>query len=159
MREGLWIERRRIGLVAVVAICLFMFSVVPAQAVKVITMIGTDAAPEQAHGAVRFRWLFDPDDDIHRVKMRFNAEGLLRRHGRVYSLWFVDGQTGQTLLLGTFDTDRDGSAEFSQVLQINTLDYYERLIVTSEPQNDMDPRPDELIVLRGISPNQPRGSN
>ena len=158
MLEGFWTEKRRIVLVVVASICLLMLPAAPARAVRVFTLTGTDSAPEQAHGAVRFRWLYDPDHDIHRIKMRFNADNLPRRHGRVYCLWLVDGQSDQKFLLGAFDTDRDDRAEFSEVFQISTFDYFDGLIVTSEPQNDMSPGPDGPVVLEGMSPDQSRGS-
>lgn len=149
-------DRTRSALfICVVATILWLSWSAPASARR-FTLESRGPAPEQAFGLIRFRFLGSPAPDVNRVKMRFTAENLPRRHGQVYNLWFVDKESGQLLNLGAFDTNQNGNAEFAAVFQIGTFDYFDSVRVTSEPTNDPNPGGNGPMVLEGITPLAPR---
>lgn len=146
------------GAVLLTAALMLSLFAAPASA-RTFTLESRGPAPEQASGSVRFTWLNNPADGIHRVKASFKAENLPARSGRVYVLWLMDKESGQLYELGVFNTDESGNAKTSETLQISTLDFYEEFKVTSEPLNDPRPGADGPVVLEGTGGVRGRHNN
>ncbi len=131
----------------------------PALASRPITLGARGPAPEQANGIIRFKTISSPADSVYRIKLIGKVRSLPQTAGNLYTMWFIDKESGQSYRLATFNTDKHGDADFTEVLQISTLDYFESLIVTVEPRNELDPTPSDTVVLEGITTEQPRTSD
>ena len=109
---------------------------------------GAKRVPEQASGLARFQ-VRPSSQGFYSVRVRMEVESLPERAGRVYEVWLVDDETGAELNLGVFDTDNNGDGELSVSRTFNNLSQYDRIIVTTEDANDLDPRRDGPVVLEG----------
>ncbi len=109
---------------------------------------GAKRVPEQASGVATFR-VRPSSQGFYKVRIRIEVGSLPERAGRVYEVWLVDDETGDELNLGVFDTDNDGDGELSVRRTVNNLSQYDRIIVTTEDTNDLDPRRDGPVVLEG----------
>jgi len=109
---------------------------------------GAKRVPEQASGVATFR-IRPSSQGFYNVRVRMEIGSLPERAGRVYEVWLVEDETGEELNLGAFDTDNDGDGEISVTRTINNLAQFDRIIVTTEDINDLDPRRDGPVVLEG----------
>ena len=109
---------------------------------------GAKRVPEQASGTVTFRVKASSQGFYH-VRGKIEVSSLPERAGRVYEAWIVDDETGDELNLGVFDTDNDGDGELSFNRTVNNLAQYDRVVVTTEDLNDLEPRLDGPAILEG----------
>jgi len=66
--------------------------------------------------------------------------------GMVYEGWLVDIETGEKLSTGTFEGDRQESAQRGFFGGIDPKFHYDVLVITEEPIGDTDPAPNRPIA-------------
>lgn len=114
-------------------------------------------APEQAGGSVSFTRL-DTDNEVDIVKVRVSVDHLPRQSGRVFQVWLINNRYHYAQNLLTFNPDKEGRASATAIHPINTWDFFDRVVVTSEPAHDTDPGLSGPTVLSTGQPS-PEGSN
>jgi hypothetical protein len=107
-----------------------------------------DGIPEQAMGVAVFR-VRPSAEGFYFVTVRIRVSSLPKKAGRVYDAWLVDNETGGSLNLGVFNTDKKGRGQLTVNRTMNNLYQYDRLVITTEDINSLSPRRNGPVVLTG----------
>src|SRR3989344_1806505 len=112
-------------------------------------ILPTGTEPVSGQGTVRTYML----EGLSYMELNLYIEGMTKKPGVLYEVWLVDEQSQYKLSIGTFIPTTFGGKiyfPFKQAMVNPTV--YDKIVITEEPMNDVNPAPSTMIVAMATLP-------
>ncbi len=141
----MFIVNKKIGLFVILVLTLgFVF------AISLENLVFTNLNSSDSSGTASIISVRSVNSGLDNVRINVELDNLELISDNVYEVWLVDLDSGYKLSLGSFISNTNGYNSFSFRQKINGFRVYDKLVITKEDLDDLDPLPSDAIMSLDI---------